>query len=174
MQTEKVMRFDTIEQLRSALENYLEYLKKTKEEHSKLIGEKLRTEEADNSSELAELKAKLQGSDDPKKKKSIKKKDRKTNWLEFDAISVYNGIGIKGELELYFKSLDELKSKIDKIQKTKEAVEHLVSRGVRKDLGCAALMTQNVPFEMAFIKSAQPRRKFAYKSIYNVGIEEIV
>ncbi|HMK32576.1 MAG TPA: hypothetical protein VK431_03015, partial [Nitrosopumilaceae archaeon] len=107
-----------------------------------------------------------------KKKKPVKKKDQKANWLNFDAISIYDGIGLKGELELYFKALEDVKQRIEKLQKVKESVDSLVSKGLKMDLGCLVFMENELPFEMAFIKSQVPKAKFSYKAIFSVETEK--
>lgn len=173
MQQEKITQFHTIEELQSFLANDLEDLKKDSNEYSKLIGEKLRERTDDNSADLAELKEKLEGPADPKKKKPVKKKDQKANWHNLDAVSIYDGIGVKGELELYFKASEALKLRIDKVQKVKEAIDGLVSRGLKKDLGCVALMNKDLIFEMAFVKTGNPKARFSFKAIFNVPMEQV-
>ncbi len=173
MQEEKIMHFHTIEELQSSIGEELEDLKKKSEKYSKLIGEKLRAEETNNSAELTELREKLEGPVDPKKKQAVKKKDKKTNWNNLGAISVYDGIGLKGELELYFKALEETKLDMDKVQKVKESIDSLLSKGLKKDLGCVMLRGRDLPLEMAFIKSAEPKAKFSYKAIFNVDTEQL-
>jgi hypothetical protein len=173
MQLGKIMRFRTVDELQSSLNQHLEDLKKRMEEYSKLVGEKLRTEEVSKSEDLAELREKLEGPVDPKKKKVVKKKDQKTNWRDLGAVSVYDGIGLKGELELYFKVIEELKSMIENAQKAKESIDGLVAKGLKRDLGCMALMNYNLPFEMTFTKSAEAKARFSYKSIFAVGAEQL-
>jgi hypothetical protein len=172
MQSGQIMRFRTIEELQSSLQQYLDELKKKTEEYSKLIGEKIRGAQTTNPEELADLKTKLEGPADPKKKKPVKKKNGKTNWLDYGAIAVYDGLGTKGELELYFKAIEELKIEIEKVQKTKESVDSLVTKGLKKEIGCVALMNHELPFEVNFINLGQPRPKFSFKGIFHVKAEE--
>jgi len=167
------MRFRTINELQSLLGEHLTDLKKEADEYSQLIGLKMRSNEASQSSDFAEIKEQLEGKDDPKKKKAPKKKDKKSNWIDMDNVSIYDGIGLKGELELYFKALEELKSVIEKTQKLKETIDGLVSRGLKKDLGCVSLLRYELPLEMVFVKSAESRAKFSYKSILNIGVEQV-
>ncbi len=173
MRTGHVMHFRTIEELQISIDKQLEKLKIKSEEYSKIIGEKIRAEEGNQSEDLAELKEKLEGPTDSKKKQPSKKKDQKKHWFEMGAISVYDGIGVKGELELYFQALDQIKSDMENLQKAKEAISGLVSRGLKKDLGYATLMRHNMPFEITFIKSPDARSKFAYKAILSVETEPI-
>jgi hypothetical protein len=173
MQEGKIMHFHTMEEAQLFLTSSLEELKKKSDEYSQLIGEKLRENTSDNPAELAELKEKLEGPADPKKKKTVKKKDQKANWHSFGTILVYDGMGVKGELELYFKALEATKLKIDKVQKAKEAMDDLLSKGLKKDLGCALLLNNDLTIEMVFRKTAEPKAKFSFKSIFNVEAEHI-
>lgn len=167
------MHFRTIEELQASIDQQLNDLKKKADEYSKTVGDKIRAVEANQSEDLAELKEKLQGPTDSKKKQPSKKKDQKKHWFEMGAISVYDGIGVKGELELYFQALDEIRTNIENLQKTKEAISGLVSRGLRKDLGYTALMRHNMPFEITFLKSEGVRDKFSYKAIFSVETEPL-
>ena len=171
---EEIMHFHTIEELQSHLGNHLKILKKKSEEYSEIIGEKIRFQNTtEDVAEIAELKEKLEGPADPKKKKTVKKRDQKTNWYDLGPISVYDGIGTKGELEIYFKALEELKSKIEKIEKIKEAVDSLISKGVKRELGCTALLNHDLALQVSFVKAGQPKTKFSYKSIFTIPSEVI-
>ncbi len=167
------MHFHTIEEMHSFFIDDLAELKKKSDEYSQSIGEKLREKTTENTAELAELKEKLEGPADPKKKKPVKKKDQKAHWHNLDAILVYDGIGVKGELEIYFKALEALKLKIDKVQKAKDTIDTLLARGLKKDLGCVVLMNNDLIVDMAFIKTLEPKAKFSFKSIFNVEAEQL-
>lgn len=173
MRTDNVMHFRTVEELQATIDKQLEELKKKADEYSKTIGEKIRVNESNQNEDLAELKEKLQGPTDPKKKQAPKKKDQKKHWFDMGDISVYDGMGVRGELELYFQALDEISSNVERLQKTKEAINGLASRGLRKDLAYATLMRHNMPFEMALLKSDGSRNKFTYKAIFSVDTEPI-
>ena len=88
-------------------------------------------------------------------------------------ISVYDGIGPKGELEIYFKALEELKSKIERLEKIKAAIDDLIAKGVKRELGCMALLNHDLTLQISFITARQPKAKFTYKSIFNVPGELI-
>ena len=174
MKENDVMYFHTISELQTSVENDLKILKKKSGEYSEAIGEKLRSgNTASDSAEMAELKEKLEGPVDPKKKKPVKKKDQKANWYDLGHISVYDGIGPKGELEIYFKALEELKSKIERLEKIKTAIDDLISKGVKRELGCMALLNHDLTLQISFITARQPKTKFTYKSIFNVPGELI-
>lgn len=168
-----VMSFHNILAFKSSLEKDLEALKKRSEEYSSKIGEKLRINDMSNESDLSDLREKIAEPIDPKKKKPVKKKDQKGNWHDLGGVFIYDGIGLRGELEIYFKALEEVKSRIEKLQKIKESIDGLVSRGVKKDLACATFLSRDLILDMAFIKSTVPSTKFTYKSIFNVEAERL-
>jgi predicted ATPase len=163
-----------MEELQTHLVNHLKILKKKSEEYSEAIGEKIRFENTTNdSTEIAELKEKLEGSTDPKKKKEVKKKNNESNWHDLGSISFYDGIGTKGELEIYFKALEKIKSDIEKIEKTKESIGNLISKGVKRELGCIALLNHDMSLQVCFVKTGKPKTKFSYKSIFTIPSEII-
>jgi len=140
---------------------------------SKLVGEKMRANDSTNEVELQEIRQKIEGSTtDPKKKKSTSKKDKKTNWYNFDSISIYYGMGTKGEMELYFKALEMTKSELDKVAKVKQAVDDLVNKGLKKDMGCVMVLNGELPAEIAFTPSATTKKKYGFKAIFDVPIEK--
>ena len=168
------MQFHSMEELQSHLGNQLKILKKKSEEYSEAIGEKIRFENTTNdSAEIAELKEKLEGSTDPKKKKIVKKKDQGANWHDLGPISFYDGIGTKGELEIYFKALEKAKSNIEKIEKIKESIDNLISKGVKRELGCIALLNHDMSLQVCFVKTGKPKTKFSYKSVFTIPSEII-
>ncbi len=169
-----IVHFHSIEDLQAHLGNSLKSLKEKSEEYSEIIGEKIRFENTTNdSTEIAELKEKLGGTVDPKKKKVIKKKDQLTNWHDLGPISFYDGIGTKGELEIYFKALEKTKTEIEKIEKIKDAIDNLIAKGIKRELGCIALLNQDLTLQVCFVKTGQPKIKFAYKSIFTIPSEII-
>ncbi|MDE1829301.1 MAG: hypothetical protein KGI25_03155 [Thaumarchaeota archaeon] len=163
--------FRNILAFKSSLDKDLEELKQRSEQYSKTIGEKLRVNDASNESELADLREKITGPVDPKKKKPVSKKNQKGNWHELAGVAIYDGIGLRGELEIYFKALEDVKSRIEKLQKVKESIDGLVSRGVKKDLACTAFLSRDLSLDIAFIKSSSPQTKFMFKSTFRVEAE---
>lgn len=174
----RIHRFRTFEDVRLTLEHQITEMEKKIEEYSLIIGEKLRLEKDIDDPELAEFKEKLERNDSKddkekkKKKKISKKKNQKTHWLELGAVSVYDCTGTKGELEIYCNALEELKSAIENLKKVKVSIDDLLSRGLKKDLGCIALMNNNLPLELACIKSdsAMPK-KFSYRASIQINSE---
>jgi len=191
-----IERFNSVNSLKISLEQEIEDTKLVIQEYSNLLGEKIRTNEetAADDPEFLALKAKLDGgsSDDKSKdkkskdkkskdKKSKDKKEEKTKspdkkkkskkgvsdkWYNLNEILVYNGIGLKGELELYFKAIDESKSKLENLQRTLASLNNVIEKGLKGDMGCIAFKGTEGILEIAFLKSTGVRENFSLKSIY--------
>jgi len=99
-----------------------------------------------------------------KKKKS--KKGVSDKWYNLNEILVYNGIGLKGELELYFKAIDESKSKLENLHRTLTSLNNVIEKGLKGDMGCVAFRGTEGILEIAFLKSTGVRENFSLKSIY--------
>ena len=169
MRERAILRFSTISELQSELKKRVDKLQKETEEYSKAIGEKLRNTQAEDPKEMEEFKTMLSGPQDPKKK-PVKRKESK-QWKEMQALTIFDGIGIKGELEIYFKSLEELNAKLEKLKKVSESVDSLVSQGFRKDMGAIVMLGSDLTFRIAFLKGVPPKAKFTYKTIFDVEAE---
>lgn len=159
---------DLQEKINQEIENYEKEIKKI----SDMLGEKIRiNQEHDQSdSEFVEFKEKLQGSQDKEKKKKNNKKKSNSKWYNLDGIYVYDGFGINGELELYFKYMEELKSEHAELQKRKKTLDSIIDKGLKEDIGCISLL-KNGFLEIAFSKNIKKREKFSFKSIYQVKPE---
>lgn len=181
---QKIIYFDSIIELKESINIEIEELDKKIEFHSKLIGDKIREGEQNNSEELTDLKNKL----NPEKNKEKNSVDKKTkskkpvskkklkkgesaNWISYENLNLYNGVGTRGELELYFKALEEMKEESDRLKKTKISLDNLLNSGIKKELAGIGFSQQDGPFELAFIKSDLKREKFSFKSLMTVGCE---
>ncbi len=99
-----------------------------------------------------------------KKKKS--KKGVSDKWFNLNEILVYNGMGVKGELELYFKAIDQSKAKLENLQRTLLSLNNVIEKGLKGDMGCIAFKGTEGTLEIAFLKSTGARENFSLKSIY--------
>jgi hypothetical protein len=110
-----------------------------------------------------------------KKKKS--KKGHSDKWYNLNEILVYNGMGLKGELELYFKAIDELKIKLENLRRILATLNNVIEKGLKGDMGCVAFKGTEGLLEIVFIKSTGMRETFSLKSIYSgaaIPIENMI
>ena len=197
-----VERFNSVNSLQTSLQKEIEDTELIIQEYSNLLGEKIRSNEDSSSDdpEFLALKAKLDGgsSDDKskdKKSKDKKSKDKKSEtkkspdkkkkskkgvsdkWYDLNEVLIYNGIGLKGELELYFKAIDELKSKLEHLRRTLESLNNVIEKGLKGDMGCIAFKGTEGILQIAFLKSTVVRENFSLKSIYTghaIPIENMI
>ena len=180
-----IERFNSVNSLKVNLEKEIKDTEIQIQEYSNMLGEKIRISEelSSDDPDLVALKAKFDGSstdkksddkksDDKKKKaKPDKKKKGKKGvsdkWYNLNEILVYNGIGLKGELELYFKAVDELKSKLENLQRTLSTLTNVMEKGLKEDMGCIAYRGSEGILEITFLKSTGKRENFTLKSIYS-------
>lgn len=79
--------------------------------------------------------------------------------------------------EIYrFRTIEELQNLIEKnleaLQKAKKSITNLIAKGIKRDLGCVALMKQDSTFEVVFVKSNDANeKKFSFKSIFSLLTE---
>jgi hypothetical protein len=109
-------------------------------------------------------------SSDSKKESKKRKRTKKgvsDKWYDLNEILVYNGMGLKGELELYFKTIDELKSKLDNLRRTILTLNNLIEKGLKKDMGCIAFRGTEGILHITFLKSSGVREFFSLKSKYS-------
>lgn len=186
-----IRRYNTVSSLKLSLEKEIESIEQSINEYSNILGEKIRINEefSKDDPEFLELKSKLESTPTDKKKsdekidepKNNKKNAEKKNiekpkkpskkgsehWYNLDQIMVYNGIGLKGELELYFKAIDELKSKLETLQRTLSALNNIVEKGLKEDMACIAFHGSSGPLQISFLKTSDIRKNFSFKSIYS-------
>jgi len=197
-----IERFNSVNSLKISLEKEIEDTELVIQEYSNMLGEKIRTNEESSADdpEFLALKAKLDGDPSDGKSKDKKSKDKKSKdkksdtkkssdkkkkskkgasdkWFNLNEILVYNGIGLKGELELYFKAIDESKAKLENLQRTLLSLNNVIEKGLKGDMGCIAFKGTEGILEIAFLKSTGLRKNFSLKSIYTgnaIPIENII
>ena len=202
-----IEKFDSIKNLKINLEKEIEDTELIIKEYSNLLGEKIRINEessADDPDFLA-LKEKLTGGSSDKTSKDKTSKDKKSKnktskdkteetkkmpdkkkkskkrlsdkWFDLNEILVYNGMGLKGELELYFKAIDQLKSELENLQRTLLTLNNVIEKGLKEDMGCVTFRGTEGILEIAFLKSTGIRENFSLKSIYTgaaIPVENMV
>jgi len=185
-----IQRYNTIISLKSSLEKEIGKTEQSINEYSNVLGEKIRINQelSKGDPEFLELKSKLENNPTDKKtdvkiddtknnnkknteKKNIEKpkkpsKKNSEHWYNLDQIMVYNGMGLKGELELYFKAVDEFKTKLETLQRTLSALNNIIEKGLKEDMACIAFQGSNGPLQISFLKTSDIRKNFSFKSIY--------
>ena len=159
-----LIEYNTINEFNVFLKSELEASKIDLEKYSKFIGKKLREKEKEleNDKEFLAFKEKLEEKTDDKKKKRTKKQVS-GNWINHNGINLYNGMGVKGQLEIYFKEIEQIKLKIEKLKSTKQSLDDLTSKGLKNNLNCI-VFSDSDNFELVLLKTAITREKFSYRA----------
>jgi hypothetical protein len=181
--SELIQRFGSVNLLKSELEIKIENAERIITEYSNLLGEKIRINEelSKDDPDFLDLKNRLDGRSDAKKNiekngdntkntnnKNVQKKkkpSKKSNehWYDLGHIMIYNGIGLKGELELYFKAIDELKVELDLLRRTLSALNDIIEKGLKQDMACITLKTSDDILRISFLKPTDLRKEFSLK-----------
>lgn len=167
---DRIIHFQTVSDLQVSLAKYLETVKQQYSVKSELVGDKMRSDVTSDQAEMDDIKEKMQDSKD-KKKKEVKKKDKKTNWHDMGPIAVYDGVGSKGENEMHFAELEMLKVQVEQLEKIKEALDDMVAKGIKKELGCSVMLNRDHKLQIAFMKVEQPKAKYTFKGTLEVPAE---
>ncbi len=168
-----VQHFNSVLSFKAVIENEIKDLEEKINNSSTMLGEKIRSEEKSEQGDsgLEDLKQKLEDkpADDKKKKAPAKsqKKSKDTQWYDLDGVMIYNGSGPKGEFEIYFKGIDDLKSKLEGLKKTLATLETLINKGLKDDVGCVVFQNYRDPVQISLIKRSNVRKDFTFKSIYS-------
>ncbi len=165
-----LLKFKTINEFKQFLDEQIKTSEKELSMTSKTAGEKLRNKEKElgEDKEFLLIKEKLEEKTDDKKKTKTKKQIS-ANWINYDLFNLYNGMGAKGELEIYFKEIENLKSKIEKQKAAKLTLENLISKGLKNNLNCLVYENDD-KFDMVLLKTTEKvHKKFSFKQGFSVS-----
>ena len=65
------------------------------------------------------------------------------------------------------KKRDELKTKLENLQRTLSTLNNVIEKGLKEDMGCVVFKGTDGIVEIAFTKSTGIRQNFSLKSIYS-------
>lgn len=184
-----ISTYKSTNEFQDALSSQIKDLEQRIHEYSKKIGDKLRLhndEIPQNSPYMQQISEIIEGTKDSKKdskdskkehKKEHKKKEKKISkkkgsmWFNLDELFIYDGLPLAGELEVYFKAIESLKEEKENLRKTKESFNSLVEKGLKENLGCVVLQSNDSPPEIVLMKKDSESKKFSYNSIICVSCE---
>jgi len=159
-----LIEYNSIDEFKNFLKSELKTSQINLKKYSKFIGDKLREKEKEleNDKEFLALKEKLEEKTNEKKKKRNKKQISR-NWINHNGINLYNGMGLKGQLEIYFKEIEQIKLKIEKLETTKQSLDDLISKGLKNNINCL-VFSDSDNFELVLLKTVKIHEKFSYKT----------
>jgi len=148
----EVRSFYSLSELRETLEEEINQYKAIVEEYSQWLGLFLRDSEAaygdkewfKNLSAMQKtIKAKKKPQKTEKKQGKTKKQETAAEWIPYHDITLCTSE--QGQVEMVFEAIEEINDKIDKLEKTKNALGELEKSGLGKDVTYIAFIRDGVP-----------------------------
>lgn len=173
MNPNTIQKFDSVKDLHGYIEKVITDLNKKISEYSDIVGRKIRdsNESFQDDAAFQEIKEKIEGKEDPKKKKK-QKKGQNPFWFIVEDVKIFDGVGERGEIEIYFKAIENLKSELERHEKIKSSLDSLLSKGLKEDMPVLVCSQANDEFEMVFLNKSKGRKKFQFKSSFQVNIQK--
>jgi len=169
----EIRTFYSLKELRESIEAEINQCKMLLEDYSHWLGSLLRNPESSKGQESAKKAAELQRVLKAGSRKGTKKEDKKgntlTEWVQFKEIML--SAEDLGEAEILFEATEELKNKIDKLEKAKNALIDLERYGLGKELLYVAYIRDGVPEKIVFKtkKGLEASEKFQFIADFSVA-----
>lgn len=170
----EIRTFYSLKEIRESVEAEINQYKLLLEDYSQWLGSLLRNSESSKSQELMKKTAELQrilktGGGRKGGKKEEKKIGASTEWAQFKDIMIC-GEDL-GEVEILFEATEELKNKIDRLEKAKDSLIDLERYGLGKDLLYITYLHDGVPERIVFKpkKNVEATEKFEFAADFSIA-----
>lgn len=169
----EIRTFYSLKEIRESIELETSQYKLLLEDYSQWLGSLLRNPESSKDQErmkkTAELQKVLRAGGRKRSKKEDKKMETSIEWVQFKDIMICSDI--LGEAEMLFEATEELKDKIDKLEKAKNSLIDLERYGLGKELLYVTYIHDGVPEKIFFKpkKSVEAAEKFEFLADFSVA-----
>ncbi|MEM3055144.1 MAG: hypothetical protein QXM52_05520 [Candidatus Bathyarchaeia archaeon] len=172
----EIRTFYSIKEIREMVEEEVNQYKMLLEDYSQWLGTLLRSPESSKDQEWVKRASELQkvlksGGSKGGKKEGKQQASASTEWVEFkDLLLCADDFG---EVEIIFEAIEELKNKIDKLEKIKNALTDLERYGLGKNVIYITYIRNGVPEKIAFRlkKGLENEEKFKFVADFSVVSE---
>ncbi|MEM2984777.1 MAG: hypothetical protein QXL24_06110 [Candidatus Jordarchaeaceae archaeon] len=168
----EIRTFHSVREIREMVEEEIIHYKALLEDYSQWLGTLLRNPESAKNQEWSKKAAELQKVLKSGGRKGGAKKEEKTatstEWIEFrDLMLCADDFG---EMEIIFEAVEDLKSKVDKLEKIKNALTELERYGLGKNVVYVTYIRDGVPEKIAFKlkKGLEAEKKFQFMADFSV------
>lgn len=168
----EIRTFYSLKEIRECIETEMNQYKLLYEDYSQWLGSLLRNPESAKNQEWAKKTAELQRVLKTGGRKGTKKEEKKTGvsteWVQFKDIMLC--AENLGEAEMLFEATEELRNKIDKLEKAKNSLIDLERYGLGKDLLFVTYMHDGIPEKIVFKpkKDGETTEKFEFSADFSI------
>jgi hypothetical protein len=172
----EIRTFHSLKEIREGIEAEMSQYKTLYEDYSQWLGSLLRNPESAKNQEWAKKTAELQRILKTGGRKGAKKEEKKsgisTEWVQFKDIMLC--AEDLGEAEILFEAAEELRSKIDKLEKAKNSIIDLERYGLGKELLFVTYIRDGIPERIVFKtrKDVGSAEKFEFTADFSIAREE--
>ena len=155
----EIRTFYSLKEIRESIELQLSQYKLLLDDYSQWLGSLLRNPNASKNQERAKKIAELQKIMKTGSRKSGKKEGKKlgtsSDWVQFKDLMLCTEE--LGEAEILFEAVEELKNKVNRLEKVKNSIIDLERYGLGKELLYITYIHDGVPEKIVF----KPRKEVA-------------
>ncbi|MGB9675855.1 MAG: hypothetical protein ACPL0C_01530 [Candidatus Bathyarchaeales archaeon] len=169
----EIRTFYSLKEIREAIDAQISQYKMLLEDYSQWLGSLLRNPESAKDQEKAKKIAELQKVLKTGGRKSGKKEEKgvgfSSEWAQFKDLMIC--ADDVGEAEILFEATEELKRKIERLEKAKNSIVDLERYGLGKDLLFITYIHDGVPEKIVFKpkKGISAVEKFEFEANFSVA-----
>ncbi|NWF87068.1 hypothetical protein HXY32_04590 [Candidatus Bathyarchaeota archaeon] len=171
----EIRTFYSLKEIREFVEVELNQYRLLYEDYSQWLGSLLRNPESAKNQDWTKKTAELQRVLKTGGRKGTKKEEKKTGisteWVQFkDVLLCAENLG---EAEMLFEATEELRNKIDKLEKAKNSLIDLERYGLGKDLLFVTYIHDGIPEKIVFKpkKDSEVTEKFEFVADFSIAKE---
>ena len=169
----EIRTFYSLKEIRESIEQEISQYKLLLEDYSQWLGSLLRNPKSSKDQEWTKKTAELQRVLKAGGRKGGRKEEKKagisSEWVQFkDVMLCAEDLG---EAEILFEATEELKNKIDKLEKAKNSIIDLERYGLGKELLYITYMHDGVPEKIVFKpkKDVEATEKFEFTADFSIA-----
>ena len=168
----EIRTFYSLKEIRESVEDAINQHKSLLDDYSQWLGTLLRNPESSKNQEwmkkAAELQKALKAGGRRRGKKEEKTAAPSTEWVQFKDLML--SADDFGEAEILFEAIEDLKNKIEKLQKVKDSLGDLERYGLGKELLYVAYIHDGVLEKIVFRpkKNVEAAEKFEFEADFSI------
>ncbi len=169
----EIRTFYSLKEIRESVEVELDQHRLLLEDYSQWLGTLLRNPESAKDPEWLKKTAELQKVLKAGNRKGTKKEEKNANtvteWVQFKDVLL--SADLLGEAEILFEAVEELKNKVDRLERAKNSIVDLERYGLGKDLLYVVYIHDGVPERIFFKqkKGMDIAEKFEFTADFSVA-----